>query len=162
LPDKRQVLFPPQAVMEHGDYAGFVAENQQALAQCVEEIACATALFNLGFVHGYPHSPAYDPARALQYLDALHAQYPQTSLAMQGQIWVVFIHDRLALEETQRRLQTDLHTLQTDLHTLRGDLRTLQSDLRSREATIRTLQGRLKRAREIDLQLEKKERELLR
>jgi hypothetical protein len=141
LPDKPAVLFPPQLVMEHGDYARFVAENQQALGQCAKAVACATALFNLGFVHAYPRSPSYDPAKALQYLGTLHARYPQTPLDMQGQIWVAFIHDKLALEETQRRLQ---------------------ADLRTQEATIRSLQGRLKRARDIDLQIDKKERDLLR
>jgi hypothetical protein len=155
LSDRQQALFPPQDVMQHGDYTRFAAENQQALAQCVGEMACATALFNLGFVHAYPRSPSYDPTRALQYLDALRTRYPQTSLAMQGQIWMAFLHDKLALEETRRRLQADLYRLQGNVHTL-------QSDLRSREATIRNLQGRLKRAREIDLHMEKKERELLR
>ena len=155
LRDRQQPLFPPQDVMEHGNYARFVAENQQTLEQCAEATACATALFNLGFVYAYPRSPSYDPTKALQHLDALHTRYPQTPLDMQGQIWLAFIHDKLTLEETQRRLQADLHTLQGNLHTLQGNLRT-------REATIRSLQERLKRARDIDLQIEKKERELLR
>lgn len=147
--------FPPQAVMENGDYARFVTENQQSLQQCTGETACATALFNMSFVHAYSHSPYYNPARALHYLDELHKQYPQTPLAFQGQAWKTFLHEKLVLEETQRRLQTDLQMLQ-------ADLQTLQVDLRSREATIRNLQGRLKRARDIDLQIDKKERELLR
>jgi hypothetical protein len=141
-------IFPPQAVMKNGDYARFVTENRQTLEQCEGEAACATALFNMGFVHAYAHSPYYDPARALQYLDVLHQQYPQTPLAFQGQTWKIFLLEKLALEEAQRRLQADLQTLQVDL--------------RLREATIRNLQGRLKRARDIDLQIEKKERELLR
>jgi hypothetical protein len=147
--------FPPQAVMEHGDYRRFVTENQHTLEQCRGETVCATALFNLGFVHAYSQSPYYDPPRALQYLDALHQRYSQTPLAFQGQVWKAFIHEKLVLEEAQRRLQGDLQTLQ-------GDLQTLQVGLRSREATIRSLHGRLKRARDIDLQIEKKERELLR
>jgi hypothetical protein len=141
LPGKPQVPFPPQVVMEHGDYTRFVAENQQTLTQCTEAVACATALFNLGFVYAYPHSPAYDPARALPYLDALHTRYAQTPLAWQGQVWAAFIHEKLAFTKTQRRLQ---------------------ADLRSREATIRSLQGRLKGSRDIDMRIEKKERELLR
>jgi hypothetical protein len=144
----RYATFPPQAVMENGDYPRFVTENQQTLAQCKGKTVCATALFNLGFVHAYSHSPYYDPARALRYLDELHKRYPQTPWAFQGQTWKVFLHEKLILEEAQRYL--------------RADLQTLQVDLRSREATIRSLQGRLKRARDIDLQIEKKERELLR
>jgi hypothetical protein len=134
--------------MENGDYRRFVTENQQALAQCKRATVCATALFNLGFVHAYSQSPYYDPVEALQYLDKLHKQYPQTPWDFQGQTWKVFLHEKLVLEEAQRRLQADLQALQVGL--------------RSREATIRSLQGRLQRARDIDLQIEKKERELLR
>ena len=144
----RYAIFPPQAVMEHGDYSRFVTDNQQTLEQCKGERVCATALFNMGFVHAYSQSPYYDPAKALQYLDALHKRYPQTPLAFQGQTWRAFLHEKLVLEEVQRRLQANLQTLQVSL--------------RSREATIRSLQGRLKRAQDIDLQIEKKERELLR
>jgi hypothetical protein len=155
-------LFPPQVLLEHGDYSRFVVDNQQALAQCTEAAVCATALFNLGFVHAYPSSPLYDATRALQYLHTLHARYPQTPWAVQGQVWSAFIHDKLALEEAQRRLQATLHTLQTDVQTLHTDLQALQAGLRAREATIRSLQARLKRSRDIDLRIEKKERELLR
>jgi hypothetical protein len=148
-------LFPPQVVLEHGDYSRFVAENQQALEQCTALAACATALFNLGFVHAYPSSPVYNAARALQYLNTLHTRYPQTPWTVQAQVWSAFLHDKLALQETQRRLQATLHILQTDVQTL-------QADLRAREATIRSLQARLKRSRDIDMRIEKKERELLR
>lgn len=136
-----QVVFPPQVAMEHGDYARFAAENHQVLEWCEEPAGCAVALFNLGFVHAYPRSPYYDPAKALQYFDTLLTRYPQTPWAFQGQAWTTLIHEKLALEETRRRLQTDLRT---------------------QEATIRSLQGRLKRFRDIDLQMDKKEQELLR
>ena len=137
----RYATFPPQAVMEHGNYRRFVTENQQTLEQCKRETVCATALFNLSFAYAYAQSPYYDPAKALQYLDILHKRHPQTPLAFQGQIWKAFLHEKLVLEEAQSRLQ---------------------AGLRSREATIRNLQGRLKRSRDIDLQIEQKERELLR
>lgn len=99
------------------------------------------ALFNLGFVHAYPQSPYYDPSKALRYFDQLSNTYPQTPWAYQGRVWVAFINKTLALEETRRRLQ---------------------ADLRTREATIRSLQGRLDRSRDIDVEIDKKERELLR
>jgi hypothetical protein len=38
----------------------------------------------------------------------------------------------------------------------------LQADLRSKDSTIRTLRTQLGRAREIDIEIDKKERELLR
>jgi hypothetical protein len=38
----------------------------------------------------------------------------------------------------------------------------LQTDLRSKDATIRTLRTQMGRSRDIDMELDKKERELLR
>jgi hypothetical protein len=127
--------------MEHGNYARFAAENRQAWEQCKGGAECAVALFNLGFVYAYPKSPYYDPTAALWYFGELCQKYPQTPWAFQGQAWMAFLNERLALEDMRRRLQ---------------------AELRTREVTIRSLQERLKRARDIDLQLEKKERELLR
>jgi hypothetical protein len=99
------------------------------------------ALFNLGFVYAYPPSPYYDPGKALQYLDDLIKKYPQTPWAFQGQAWRALLTANLASEEKRRRLQTDL---------------------RSKDATIRTLRTQLGRSREIDMEIDKKERELLR
>ena len=130
--------------MEHGGRRRVGLENQQALGQCAKAVACATALFNLGFGACLPAQSVLRPRQGLAIPARLHARYPQTPLDMQGQIWVAFIHNKLALEETQRRLQ--------------ADLRTREADLRTREATIRSLQGRLKRVRDIDLQMEKKSR----
>lgn len=133
--------FPPQAVLEHGDYTSFLSENRQRLEHCKAGEDCAVALFNLSFVHAYPHSPYHDPSKAQQYVAELLKTYAKTTWASQGLMWLALINQRLTLEETQRRLQ---------------------ADLQQRESTIRSLQGRLKRLRDIDLQMEKKERELSR
>jgi hypothetical protein len=156
---REQVSFPPQVAMENGNYAGFVAENHRALERCKERGGCAVALFNLGFAYGYPQSPYYNPAKARQYFEALRTQYPQTPWAFQGQAWTAFLNEKLALEATQRRLQANLRQEKLALEETR---RRLQADLRTREATIRSLQERLKRFRDIDLEMDKKEQELLR
>ncbi len=140
-PAQSTVAFPPQQVMEQGNYSEFLAENQRLLGQCGEGKGCDVALFNLGFVHAYPSSPYRDPVKALQYFGDLRAKYPQSPWAVQGQVWMVFLRETLTLEESRRRLQ---------------------ADLRTREATIRGLRGQLNRAREIDIEHEKKERELVR
>ena len=54
---------------------------------------------------------------------------------------LAFLNERVGLEEAQRQLRTDLRT---------------------RDAAIRKLRGQLDRSREIDIEIEKKERELLR
>ena len=139
--DKPRGAFPPQRVMEDGNYARFLEENRQRLERCQGGTECEEALFNLGFVHAYPPSPYYDPSKALQYFDDLIKKYPQTPWAFEGRAWRALLTANLASEEKRRRLQTDL---------------------RSKDATIRALRTQLGRSREIDMEIDKKERELLR
>src|SRR5882724_9298545 len=139
--DKPRVAFPPQQVMEGGDYAGFLAKNRQLLERCAGGTECEEVLFNLGFVHAYPQSPYHDPGKALQYFDDLIKKYPQTPWAFEGRAWRALLTANLASEEKRRRLQ---------------------ADLRSKDSTIRTLRTQMGRSREIDMEIDKKERELLR
>lgn len=139
--EKPRDVFPPQQVMQGGNYARFLAENRQTLERCEGGTGCEVALFNLGFVHAYPQSPYHDPSKALRYFDDLIKKYPQTPWAFEGRAWRALLTQNLALEEQRRRLQTDL---------------------RSKDATIRTLRTQLGRSRDIDIEIDKKERELLR
>jgi DNA-binding IclR family transcriptional regulator len=92
-------------------------------------------------VYAYPQSPYRDFQKARQYLHELHSRYPRSPWTSQGQVLLAFMNEQVSLEEAQRRLR---------------------AELRTREATIRKLQEQLNRSREIDVEIEKKERELLR
>jgi hypothetical protein len=104
-------------------------------------MVCDVTLFNLGFVYAYPQSPYRDPQKARQYLHQLRSKFPQSPWTSQGQMLLAFVNEQARLDEGQRRLRTDL---------------------RARDTTIQKLQGQLDRSREIDIDLEKKERELFR
>lgn len=136
-----QGVFPPQKVIETGDFRGFLTENQRNLSTCGGWIECDITLFNLGFIYSYPRSPYRDPQKARQYLRELYSRFPQSPWASQGQVWLAFMNEQVGLEEAQRQLRTGLRT---------------------RDAAIRKLQGQIDRSREIDIEIEKKERELLR
>jgi hypothetical protein len=136
-----QSAFPPQKVIENGDFRGFLAENQRNLSGCGNWTGCDVTLFNLGFVHAYPQSPYRDPQKARHYLRELRSRFPQSPWTSQGQVLLALMNEQVSLEETHRRLRTDLRT---------------------RDAVIRKLQEQLNRSREIDIEIEKKERELLR
>ena len=66
-----QAVFPPQKVIETGDFRGFLMENQRNLSTCGEWIECDITLFNLGFIYAYPRSPYRDPQKARRYLHEL-------------------------------------------------------------------------------------------
>ena len=132
--------FPPQKVMESGDYAGFLAENQQALIECKGKNLCEVALFNLGFVYAYPKSPYHNQAKGLPYFEELIQKYPQSPWAFQATAWLDVMKKNLTAEDKRRRLQ---------------------GEMKSKDAAINELKEQIKRSREIDLKIELKERELL-
>jgi hypothetical protein len=136
-----QTSFPPQRVIQNGDYRSFLADNQRTLTQCRGRTECDITLFNLGFVYAYPSSPYRDPQKARQFLNELYSRYPQSPWTSQGQVLLAFMNDQVSAEETQRRLR---------------------AELRTRDAAIRKLREQLNRLQEIDIEIEKKERELLR
>jgi hypothetical protein len=133
--------FPPQNIIDNGGYKNFLADNQRTLAQCGGRAGCDMTLFNLGFVYAYPPSPYRDPQKARHYLNELQNQYPRSPWTTQGRVLLAFMNEQVSAEESQRRLRTEL---------------------RNRDAVIRKLREQLNRSREIDIEMEKIERDLLR
>ncbi|MGH8006528.1 MAG: hypothetical protein ACREQ3_05915 [Candidatus Binatia bacterium] len=140
--------------MENGDYVGFRAENEEQLQQCDQGAECEVALFNLGFAYASPESPYRDRNKALEYFSELIGRYPQSLWAFQARTWIALINEYVALEEHQRQLQAGLNKTQ-------ANLRRTKMNLRSKENAVRNLQDQLDRSQEIDMEMQKKERELL-
>lgn len=157
-----QRAFPPQEVMENGDFTRFHTVNLQVLERCEPATRCDMALFNLGFVYAYPRSPYYNPDRALYYFGELVTRYPRMPWAVQGHAWITLLHAQRTLEETRRRLQADLRSKESTIRSKETVLRAKDTAVRSKDATIRSLREQLERTRDIDAQIDQKERELLR
>lgn len=139
--------FPPQKVMESGNYADFLAENQAKQKACSETAPCEEALFNLGFCYGYSKSPYYQPAKATDYFEELCRKYPQSPWAYQAKAWMDLLRRTVSAETGRRRLQ--------------GQLKTIEEQLKAKNQNIGDLQKQIERSRDIDLGIEQRERELL-
>jgi hypothetical protein len=134
-------LFPPQAAVTTGNYREFVSTNEKQLQSCRQgEDQCDVALFNLGFVYAHEARPYRNLAKAATYFEELVNRYPESPYALPGNAWRALILDRFTLE---------------------GDLRTIKTHPQSKDATIRTLQEQLQRLRELEIEMQEKERELL-
>ncbi len=173
--------FLPQTTMQTGDYAGFLAENSEALKSCEDPDKCAIALFNLSFLHCYPKSPYYDPQRGLKYIQDLIAAAPGSPWTFQAMVWKDLIEKNMP-KKTKKRPATreelkgkespeppeppeqDLakpsespREPETDWA---GDRQRLQDEISSKEEIIKELSRQLERSRQIDIEMEKKERGL--
>jgi hypothetical protein len=132
-------VFPPQEVMESGNYEAFLQENETALQECKDDVQCAIAMFNLGFIHAYPKSPQHNRSKGLEYFEQLIAKYPQSPWAIQAKAWTELVKKTISLEASQNRLK---------------------GQIRAKGTTIKELQKQIEQSREVDLEIDKKEKEL--
>lgn len=175
-------LFPPQVPMQTGDYAAFLAENESTIQGCKEPEHCAVALFNLGFVYCYPKSPYYSPPKGMKYIEDLIKGAPQSPWAYQAQVWLDTMKKKSSTEVKKRPLREDAKSRETAVSRQEGeaapegskqqaetaqendweaDRQRLEEELRAREDTIKDLKAQIERSRQIDIEIEKKERGLL-
>lgn len=168
--------FPPQSVMVNDDYDAFVDQNSKVLDSTQDYQQRATALFNLGFVYAYPKSPYYNAANALQCLNLLTKYYPESPLVYQAQVWIELLKKvQQGANGVKKRpkARSDVKSGSGDKGRAGKDAEApeenvsdeekqhMEEKLRSKEATIEELNKQIERYRQIDQEMEKKERELL-
>ncbi|MGC8494747.1 MAG: hypothetical protein ACP5SH_23740 [Syntrophobacteraceae bacterium] len=162
-------MFPPQAVMQTGDYKGFVAENSAVLKACKNPEQCAGALFNLSFVYAYPKSPYYNPSRALQYISDLVVGAPKSPWAAEALVWrELIVREMKAANRNRWLLQKRLKSQKADIEKNAAkkrdwqvDRQLLEDEIKSKDQIIDQLTKQIKGSQKIDLEMQKKERELL-
>ncbi len=169
------VLFPPQAVMQTGNYAGFLAENTETLKSCDNPEKCAIALFNLSFLYCYAKSPYYNPQTGLKYIEDLIKGSPESVWTYQAMVWRDSIYRNMKKKAKKRPAHEGAKTKETpesqpdDLakaepsqeNDSETDRQAMEEKIQSQEETINKLNRQLERSREIDIEMEKKERGLL-
>ena len=133
-------VFPPQKVMDCGNYEEFLVENEKVLKTSNEDDACAVALFNLGFIHVYTESPYYDLAKGVRYLQDLVERYPNSPWAYQARAWMALIKRNFTVENRWKDMREEIESMQT---------------------LIGKLYDQIERYRQVDVEIEEKERELL-
>jgi hypothetical protein len=171
------VLFPPQAIMQSGDYAGFLAENSETLKSCDNPEKCTLALFNLSFLYCYAKSPYYNPQTGLKYIEDLIKGAPDSVWTYQAIVWRDGIYRNMKKQTRRRTAHEDSKTKETpelqadDLAKVDveppqeidpgTDRQAMEEKIKEQEETINKLNRQLERSREIDIEIEKKERGLL-
>lgn len=155
-------IFPPQEVMQNGDYAGFLRANEAALAECKNDDQCAIAIFNIAFVHAYPSSPYYKLSIGLNYFNDLIKKYPQSPWALQAKAWSGFMKKSISSEKSQNQLKTKIKSKEAaiiDLNKQIEQSKEVDLEIDKREKELEKL---MERSRQIDIEMDRKERELLR
>ena len=140
-------VFAPQQVMETKEYQGFLKQNELLLSTCQTEGRCEVPLFNLGFLYAYSKSPYYDRPKALKYFARIVKDYPESPLAYESLVWMDLITENVTLDNKQRELE--------------GQVESRNAAIKSKNATIKELRKQMERSRDIDVEMNQKEREIL-
>lgn len=149
-------IFPPQEVMQGGDYPGFLKANQAALAECKDDAQCAMAKFSIAFVYAYPSSPYYDLVLGLHYFNDLILKYPNSPWALQAKAWMAFMKKSIASEKNQYQLKTKIKSKETTIKDLYKQIEQYEEN----EETIRDLQKRIEQSKGVEPKVDKREKEL--
>ncbi|GLI34294.1 hypothetical protein [Desulforhabdus amnigena] len=131
-------VFPPQKAMASNDYAAFLEENRKILEDCSKD--CDIALFNVAFVYAFPQSPFYNQSEGLKRLKEVMEKYPESPFAFQARVMTALIENKIVAEKKRSQLK---------------------GKLKSKDTKIQKLQKQIERSRAIDLEMDRKERELL-
>ncbi|MCE5242728.1 MAG: hypothetical protein ABFD98_01435 [Syntrophobacteraceae bacterium] len=155
------LYFPPQKAMSSGDYAGFLAENLKALKEGGGESGQDVALFNIGFVYAYSKSPYYNVGRALKIFDQLIRKHPESPWSFQARAWTDMLRKTIVAEEKHRKLRGKVKSKEAEISSKEAEITSKEAEINSKEAEINDLQNQLDRSRQIDVEMDRKERELL-
>jgi hypothetical protein len=155
-------LFSPQSVMESGDYEGFFTRNSEVLKSCKDPDECSVALFNLIFVHTYSKSPYYNPRTALHYIHDLIAAVPNSQLAAQARVWEDLLQKYVRERARKGKRPATQEELARQESSEPPDEGRLEDQIRSKDEIIEKLNRQLERFRQIDIEMEQRERGLLR
>lgn len=153
--------FPPQKAMTSGDYAGFLAENLKALKAGGGEQGPDVSLFNIGFVYAYTKSPYYNASKALKTFDQLIREHPDSHWAYQARAWSDMIRKAFVAEEKHRQLKGKVKSKEAAISSKEAEINSKEAEISSKEAEINDLQKKMNRSREIDVEMDRMERELL-
>jgi hypothetical protein len=154
-------VFPPQEVMQSGDYVVFLEKNQAVLKECQDDVQCAMALFNIGFVYAYPQSPLFHRTRGQKAFEELIEKYPQSPWAHEAIVWTELVKKSIASETKRNVLKGKIKSKETTIKELQKQIdeaREMDMEIDRRE---KELQKMIERSRQIDMEMDRKERELL-
>lgn len=173
--------FPPHDVMQTQLYSDFLMQNQEALLRCSDDSGCAIPLFNLGFIYSYPKSSYYNAKKGIYYFKTLIEKYPDNSFASLAKIWIELLNRCITAESSKVQLKGKLKSkdaaikeLQKKVEEKSEEERTDQAEQvtegaegsRDVEAEIdrveREIRRKLDQSRAIDVEIERKGRELVR
>jgi tetratricopeptide (TPR) repeat protein len=101
----REHLIRSQKLVAQGNFEGAVVQNQKILSLPDPRSPKDEALFNLGLIYVHFENPQRDLEKSIDFFKRLTKNYPKSSFAEQGKIWVGILEEYEKLSDLIRSLK---------------------------------------------------------
>lgn len=165
-----------------GNYKEAIAVYERTIKEASENPWQNQVLFNLGCLYALNENPDKDFARSLFYLQRLKEEFPKSRFKAEIQLWIGFLEqlfslefeltarkvefaaEKFSLEQEITKLKTKNLELEsswsTEINLKTKKLKELEALIQAQKTAIGTLRQQLKKMKEIDIQSEKKTKEI--
>jgi tetratricopeptide (TPR) repeat protein len=137
--DAREHLARGRNLLARGDYEGSLRENQKVLSLSDKDSPGDEALFTMGLIYAHYEYPKKDSKKSLDLFRRLLKAYPQSPLVVQTKFWIGL------LQENER---------------LNSELENSNSEKKRLNSEIEKLNKAIEKTKQVDIEIEKKKKEL--
>ena len=172
----QQLLEEGMDQMVNRQYAASMKNNLAVLNNFPHNLA-DQALFQIGLLYAQPHNPDLDYEKSLGSLNKLLAEYPDSRLKHQSQLWILSIRDaidkkrkietlnseNISLGKTVEQQKIEIALLQKKIETRENAdlIISLEKTVKEQKKEINQLLDQIEKLKRVDLGIEEKKQKIL-
>jgi outer membrane protein assembly factor BamD (BamD/ComL family) len=178
-------LSSAEELLKQGKYDLALKKNKLIEEKYPENPWQDEVFFNLGCLFAYYDNPQKNFGKAKIYFQRIVREFPQSSFQKESQVWLAILNELLIKEEEINRIEKEVNRKEKEINSLRQKIKVLEKEkcailismsqeiflknqeieelekkIHIQEIAINLLQAQMKKIKEIDIQLEKKKKDV--
>ncbi|OGW18809.1 MAG: hypothetical protein A3G93_13505 [Nitrospinae bacterium RIFCSPLOWO2_12_FULL_45_22] len=147
---KRQLLYANQ-LYQQKQFSLAVQENLNIIERFPQSPEAEKALYNLGLIYTNPENPAKNYTKALEYFGMIYNNNSKSPLAQESKNWLAILVILQAQEIELDRLRKTIYNFESQVYRLK-------KIIQERDRLINRIEKKIEQYKQIDIELEEKER----
>lgn len=174
----RKHLSLAEKLSKQAKYEQALRENEMILEKHPENPWQDEVLFNLACLYVCYDNPQKDYNKAIIYFQRLIKEFPQSSFQKESKVWLAILNEISLKEHEILSKEKEINSLREEINSLKKEnieiqssmsqkislneqeIKRLEKKIHVQEIAIDYLQAQIKKIKEVDIQLEKKERKI--
>ncbi len=160
-------LVAAQKLLDQGDFAGSLKENQKVLSLYDTVPPGDEALFNTGLIYVHYGYSERDYKRSLDLFRRLVKVFPQSLLAAQAKIWIeILLENETLNRETEesnksiKKSQQENERLKKEIEELNRAIREPKQENERLKKEIEELNKTIRESKQVDIEVDEKKKKL--